>query len=139
MTFLCPVRVNRVTLTVRRSLPVYLDKQTCSEPAGASHLGQERTSTSDEGRRVVSKAGGNWARRTSMATPDTLRGPIPDVSPIIVAAVQRESCVRQCEQWHKEAWDCGFSREVPPCARAPLARRDRPVGGMAIRVPIVSR
>jgi hypothetical protein len=32
-------------LTMRRSLPVYPDKQTFSDPVGTSHLGHERTLT----------------------------------------------------------------------------------------------
>ena len=36
--------VNRVMLTVRRSRPVYPDKQTISEPVGTSHLCENRTS-----------------------------------------------------------------------------------------------
>jgi hypothetical protein len=38
-----PLWVNRVMLTVRRSRPVYPDKQTISEPVGTSHLGQKAT------------------------------------------------------------------------------------------------
>src|SRR6266851_6978746 len=38
-----PLRVIRVILTVRRSLPVYPDKQTISEPVGTSHLCQMQT------------------------------------------------------------------------------------------------
>jgi len=38
--------VNRVILTVRRSLPVDPDKQTISEPIGTSHLCQNRKSES---------------------------------------------------------------------------------------------
>jgi hypothetical protein len=34
--------VIRVILTVRRSLPVYPDKQTISEPVGTSHLCHKR-------------------------------------------------------------------------------------------------
>jgi hypothetical protein len=38
-----PLWVIRVILTVRRSLPVYPDKQTISEPVGTSHLCQFQT------------------------------------------------------------------------------------------------
>jgi hypothetical protein len=31
-----PLRVNRAILTVRRSLPIYLDKRTILEPVGMS-------------------------------------------------------------------------------------------------------
>jgi hypothetical protein len=37
------LRVIRVILIVRRSLPVYPDKQTISEPVGTSHLCQQRS------------------------------------------------------------------------------------------------
>jgi len=36
----CPVGVNRAILTVRRSLPLYPDKQTISDWGGTSHLCQ---------------------------------------------------------------------------------------------------
>src|SRR5712672_1089400 len=36
------LRVNLVILTMRRSLPVYLGKQTFSEPVGTSHSCQQR-------------------------------------------------------------------------------------------------
>src|SRR6266550_4643298 len=39
----CPVRVNLVVLTVRRSLPVYPYEQTISEPVGMSQKCQEPT------------------------------------------------------------------------------------------------
>ncbi len=39
---LCPRGVNRATLTVRRSLPVYPGKQTISEPVGTLRLYQYR-------------------------------------------------------------------------------------------------
>jgi hypothetical protein len=39
-----PFRVNRVVLTVGRSLPVFLDKQTFSESVGMSQRCQNRTS-----------------------------------------------------------------------------------------------
>jgi hypothetical protein len=42
----CPKRVNLVALTLRRSLPVYPDKQTFSEPVGKSQRCQQRTCTS---------------------------------------------------------------------------------------------
>jgi len=41
-----PVRVKRVGLTVRRSLPVFPDKQTFSKSAGMSQRCQQATSRS---------------------------------------------------------------------------------------------
>src|ERR1700682_5871827 len=43
-----PCGVNRVVLTVHRSLPVCPGKQTSSEPVGTSHLCQIRTHTSQQ-------------------------------------------------------------------------------------------
>jgi hypothetical protein len=43
-----PHGVIRVILTVRRSLPVYPDKRTISEPVGTSHLCQMRISGTSE-------------------------------------------------------------------------------------------